>query len=226
MISIISTAGLKALILSAMTFLSPVKRDYHPEDPSMRAARFEQVAQDIAEVSLDQDTQSIFKGQFGRVHTALFITSVAFNESGFRKDIDEGEKRGDHGHAYCLMQIHPNQPPFNFTPEYLADRKNCINAGIKMIIAHRCSTNDMRLLMHSYVSGQCEAYDDPKKELLVARTSANEAFGYVRFRKHLDDVRFKFENLLESDDEGRPSADIEVENRILALAKVIKTNEE
>ena len=222
---LISIAGLKSLILSMMIFLSPIRRDYH-ENPTDRAARFEQVASDIAEVSLDQEEQSLFKGQFGRVHTALFLTSVAFNESGYRSDVDNGEKKGDNGRAFCLMQIHPNQPPFNFTPEYLADRKNCFRAGLRMIIAHNCSNDDLRQKMRSYLTGSCKTRENPKEEQAITRASMNEAYGYMRFRRHLEGVNFKYSELLQSEDEGKDASNNVIESRILAMAGVVKINNE
>jgi hypothetical protein len=202
----ISLQALTALVLSAMLHMSPSGR-YPYEDTAVREARFGEIAQDFAQVALNEDEAPLFPGEYGRAHTALFEASVAFNESGFREEVDLGKVRGDKGKSICIMQIQLGQPkPFDYSEEWLLeDRKNCLSAGLEMIRTHRCSTNNLRTMMRSYVSGDCNTRTDPNEEMVVARTALNEVVGYVNFMKHLRKENFKFISLVEPEEQEETS---------------------
>ena len=71
--------------------------------------RYESIARDVLSVALDENEAPVFDGPDSRAETALLMLAVASYESSFSKRVDEGVRRGDNGHSYCLMQIHVGQ---------------------------------------------------------------------------------------------------------------------
>jgi len=70
--------------------------------------RYEDIANDIMMVTYDPAERSIFQGDNGRAMTTALLTSIAFYESAYRKDVDTGigpKAQGDSGHSWCLMQV-------------------------------------------------------------------------------------------------------------------------
>ena len=104
---------LKALttyLFTAMMAWMPVRNQAARELEDDAVARYESIAADIAAVALDPSEPALWDGDDGRVKTALVVLSVAFWESGFRVDVDRGNCKPnecDHGLAYSLWQLHP-----------------------------------------------------------------------------------------------------------------------
>jgi hypothetical protein len=175
-----------AWILSFMVAVAPPGRNtYIPEanetkDDAM--ARYESIAQDVAQVIWDTEEKPLFQGPNGRARTAALILSVMLHESAFRKDVDTGIgklARGDGGRSWCLMQMNIgsgrtiswNKTKYRFAkdgdpvdeilPSYtgqmlVQDRKNCIRAGLHGIHGTRCGGLPVREWLRAYASGSCE----------------------------------------------------------------------
>jgi hypothetical protein len=102
--------ALTSYLLAAMTAWMPMKNHARSETPEVTEARYQQIAEDIAQVALDPDETPLFLGEDGRVKTALLLLSVALHESGFRGDVDAGKCKPyecDHGKAFSMWQLHP-----------------------------------------------------------------------------------------------------------------------
>lgn len=102
--------ALSTYLLSAMLSWMPTKNHHFREPAEAAQARYEAIATDVATVALDQAEPPIFKGPDGRVRTALVLLSVAFWESAFRVDVDNGSCKPpecDQGHAFSVWQLHP-----------------------------------------------------------------------------------------------------------------------
>lgn len=88
----------------------------------------------------------------GRTHaeTAALVASVAFFESGFRKDVDFGVGkygRGDNGGSWCLMQRHVGKDG-----EYLVqDRRRCLREGLRVMRQSLAACGDLS----AYTNGHC-----------------------------------------------------------------------
>ncbi len=90
---------------------SYVKEAKETEEDGRR--RYESIADTIISVVYDPAERPIFQGSNGRAMTAALLTSIAFYESAFRKDVDTGvgpKARGDSGRSWCMMQIKMGVP--------------------------------------------------------------------------------------------------------------------
>jgi hypothetical protein len=161
--------ALIAYLLSAMIAWSPPSdHDYYAERQDT-LERYESIARDIATVALDPDEPPLFGGPQARAQTALFVTSIAFYESGgFRGDVDAGigkRSRGDGGRSWCLMQLNIGE---GLTAEQwsgrelVQDRRKCIHAGLTRIresfaLCHFLPLYDR---LSGYTKGRCIADED------------------------------------------------------------------
>jgi len=78
------------------------------ETPEEGRTRYESIANDAISVVYDPSEKPIFQGKNGRAMTLALLTSVAFSESAFRKDVDLGVgplSKGDSGRSWCLAQV-------------------------------------------------------------------------------------------------------------------------
>lgn len=142
------------------------------ETAEARASRYESIAKDIVEVTMDGKAQPLFGGKHGRVRTAAFVLAVALRESALDEDVDRGPCyregkwawRCDHGRAACILQI---QPAGGETLGALfADRKLCLRTGIRRMAASfsvctpRGPDSDQTLTMDhrlaQYARGWCD----------------------------------------------------------------------
>jgi hypothetical protein len=99
------------MMLWAPPGISYVKEARETEDEGRR--RYEDIANSVISVTYDPAERSIFQGDNGRAMTAALLTSIAFYESAYRKDVDTGvgpRARGDSGKSWCLMQIKLGRP--------------------------------------------------------------------------------------------------------------------
>lgn len=87
-----------------------------PEDAAEAQSRYQDIARDAIQVAYDPEEAPLFRGEFGRAKTLALILSIADSESGYRKDVDTGVARGDHGKSWCLMQVQLAQPVRGKTP--------------------------------------------------------------------------------------------------------------
>ncbi|HEY8094508.1 MAG TPA: hypothetical protein VIE65_00245 [Methylobacter sp.] len=83
------------------------------ETPEEGKARYESIADDLISVAFDPQEKPVFTGSYGRTKTLAVLLSLAFFESGFRKDVDTGTgplSKGDSGQSWCLMQVMLGKP--------------------------------------------------------------------------------------------------------------------
>lgn len=160
---------LAAWLLGAMVTWSPPA--VHREGAEEARARYESIADDIAFVSLDPDEPPVFEGTSGRAKTALLVAAIASYESGYRKDVDTGQVRGDHGKSWCIMQIQVRgKTAEGWTGEDLVEeRKRCVRAALHRIRASFVMCRKLPLLdrLSGYTLGRCRK--EPKAEWRTLR---------------------------------------------------------
>lgn len=102
-------------------------------------ARYQQIAQAVVDVAMDPSEKPIISGSRARERTALLMLSVAYYESGFRRDVDLGLgkwARGDSGHSWGLWQIRLDPHGKTATaegwtgPDLVGDRHKAARAGL------------------------------------------------------------------------------------------------
>jgi hypothetical protein len=156
-------------LLSAMfAWAPPSDHDYYA-DRQDTIERYESIAKDIASVALDPNEPPLFGGPQGRAETALYVTAIAFYESGgFRRDVDAGvgkRSRGDGGRSWCIMQINLGE---GLTAEQwsgrdlVQDRQKCIRAGLGRIRESYalCRTLPFTDRLSGYTKGRCIEDED------------------------------------------------------------------
>lgn len=98
-------SALAAYVLAAILSWSPVAVHASYEHASATEARLTSIAVDIADVAATEPP--LFAGDDGRARTAILLAAVASYESGrFDGRVQSCERRGDHGHALGLWQVH------------------------------------------------------------------------------------------------------------------------
>lgn len=153
------------------------------ESREVALARYDSIAKDIVEVVFDPQTKPLFTGDQGRVRTATVVLSIMLHEGGFMRNADFGIGkfgRGDGGKSWCLMQINVGKgrtmswntkydrlPRFGDDPkdivpgltgpELVADRKNCIREGLKVLRLSfgACPGLPLEQKLRVYGSGNC-----------------------------------------------------------------------
>ena len=175
---------LYSYILAAILFWSPLHLSMQKhESPSDRLDRYQNIVDDIVDVVMDPNEKPLFNDKYGRERTALMIASIAYHESGFDKDVDQGTKRGDNGRSVCIMQVMTNMhnTRYNYSPEFLlSDRKNCIRAGLAIARSSNCP-GTIHERFRNYTSGNCAKRDDPEKEKKIVKAARGLVEGYIRF---------------------------------------------
>lgn len=83
------------------------------ETPEEANERYRDIAEDLVQVVYNPNNKPLFEGPDGRAHTVAVMLSIMFHESGFRRDVDQGDHsgRGDSGHSWCMMQIMAGKAP-------------------------------------------------------------------------------------------------------------------
>lgn len=155
------------------------------ETPEQTQARYEQTAQDLAEVVMSEPSfySASTKGSdHGLVRTAAAMLGGAYFESGrFAVKVDNGILRGDGGKSVCLMQINVGKgrtrdwnktlsrwaSPYDdaadvqvgwTADELLADRKKCFRAAHHLMKSSVASCSRLGTLegLRAYASGSCD----------------------------------------------------------------------
>jgi hypothetical protein len=166
-----SIATLSAYIVTAMVAWMPLKAHSYREGEEEARARYEAIAHDIATVALDEAETPLFAGEDGRTQTALLVASIASFESHFRADVDLGQKRGDNGISWCVMQVqvHGKTTEGWTGKDLIDDRTKCIRAGLHLIqySFNWCKSQPLRHKLSGYTMGTCGA--DPASETRVGR---------------------------------------------------------
>jgi hypothetical protein len=152
--------SLVTYLVAAMVAWVPLHAHAPLEAPDDVHARYESIAHDAVSVALEQTEAPLFDGPDGRAQTAVLMLSVASFESSFRKTVDDGVGRGDHGLSYCLMQIHVGD---GVTREgwsghqLVEDRKLCFRAALHILRASFtvCKALPVDDRLSAYASGRC-----------------------------------------------------------------------
>jgi hypothetical protein len=123
-------------------------------------ARYDSIVRDAVSVAFDDAESSLFDGEDGRLRTALLMLSVASFESGFRKRVDEGLRRGDHGRSYCLMQIQVGDGTTRegwTGHDLVTDRRLCFRAALHILHASLSACRKLAFedRLSKYASGRC-----------------------------------------------------------------------
>lgn len=144
-----------------MTVAPPGPWRGEPRDETI--ARYRQIAEDAVAVAYDPGNDPLFGGDDGRARTAALMLSVAYHESGFRRDVDFGvgpNARGDSGQSWCLMQIRVGggRTIEGWSGRDLVrNRRHCFSSGLGAIRRSfiACRNNSRYELLNAYTSGSC-----------------------------------------------------------------------
>lgn len=165
-----------AWILSAMVSWSPPDRVHTTPDAVETAdsaqTRYEEIAKSLTQVAYAEGNTPIFSGSYGRARTAALMVSVAYHESGFRRDVDLGigkAARGDGGKSHCMMQINLGLnrvstvllenllgQPWSAN-DLVEDRTKCFQTGYAVLYKSfsACKSLPFEYRMAIYASGTC-----------------------------------------------------------------------
>lgn len=156
--------SLVAYLFAAMLAWSPVFEHEYYEPREETLARYVGIARTIAKVALDPTESPLFGGPDARAETALFVSSVAFYESGgFRRDVELGtgkHSRGDSGRSWCLMQVNiggGTTAEHWSGPELVNDQEKCIRAGLHRMREsfEHCKGQTFVDRLSGYTDGRC-----------------------------------------------------------------------
>ena len=126
-------------------------------------ARYEEFAGVVARVAYDPAEKPLFDGPDGRARTAALMLSVAFYESGFRRDVALGVgrfSRGDHGRSCTPWQfnIGTSKNLYGHTcEELLADPDLAARDALQMMrsAVSVCGALPLDERLSLYMSGRC-----------------------------------------------------------------------
>lgn len=143
----------------------PEARETH----EARAARYQAIAEDIAAEVFDPAAAPVYWGPFGRVRTAALVVSVAWNESGFARDVDVGPcapgrvRAGqcDHGRSASMWQIKIGRGRTRegwTQADLFSDRRKAIRAALRGLRSSfgLCKHLEEELRLTAYGTGSCE----------------------------------------------------------------------
>ncbi len=143
------------------------------ETPEEGTARYAAIAQAATRVAFDPASKPLVHGPRARTQTLAIMLSVAYHESGFRRDVDLGIGRLARGSGLdsCLMQIRVGRGRTEegySHAELVADRDKCFRVGLRLL---RRSIGACRSLppldwLSAYARGQCVP-DDPTSHALM-----------------------------------------------------------
>lgn len=192
---------LKAIILAAMVDLlhpNVQLRSYFREPLEDAQQRYDSIAADIAAVLSDENEVPLFEGPAAREATGLLLATIAWHESGYRKDVDTCKgalSRGDHGRSVGLLQVMrgPNYEGHT-AKEICSDRRLAIRLGLHVLrrAKETCPGVGPKGWVQSYTSGYCGVRSSSAKavckafELVGQRSLAGlscSSVGPVRFRE-------------------------------------------
>jgi hypothetical protein len=170
-------SSLVTYLVAAMTAWVPARAHARAESPEDTMTRYESIAHDAAAVALDPSEEPLFAGPDGRTQTALFMLSIASFESDYKRTVDQGIGRGDHGRSYCLMQIRVGDGTTRegWTGRQLVtDRKLCFRAALHILHGsfNVCRNLPVEDRMSAYATGRCFA------NAAISRSRVGRAFAW------------------------------------------------
>ena len=172
---------LASWLLSLMVSSVPPGQSNFPDEARESAEqgriRYAEIADALAQVSLDPAEKPVFDGKLGRERTAALLLALAYHESGLRRDVDLGLGRHARGAGryWCLMQvaIAKERTADGWTGAALiASRERCFRAGLHILQRSRgaCRKQGPDAWLRLYTSGHCER----------GRESADKRLGTLR----------------------------------------------
>ncbi|HXN33946.1 MAG TPA: hypothetical protein VN894_18880 [Polyangiaceae bacterium] len=154
--------SLVSYLVAAMLAWVPLHAHASFESSDHVLARYQSIARDVVSVALDESEAPVFEGPDNRTQTALLMLAVASYESSFNKRVDDGTRRGDNGHSYCLMQVHVGQGATREgwnARQLIEDRKLCFRAALHILQASFAACRKLPFddRLSAYASGHCFA---------------------------------------------------------------------
>jgi hypothetical protein len=136
------------------------------ETPGEGRARYEEIARAAVSVAYDPATPPLFGGPRGRAATVALLLSIAYHESGYRRDVDLGIgklARGS-GKDSCLVQIRvgSGRTPQGWSHDDLvSDRDKCFRAGLALIRKSfgACRKQEQLDRLSAYTRGRCSSHE-------------------------------------------------------------------
>ncbi|WP_437781524.1 hypothetical protein [Sorangium sp. So ce1097] len=132
------------------------------ETPEAGRARYHEIASAAAKVAYDPELKPLFGGPRGRAETMALILSIAYHESGYRRDVDLGLGKLARGEGVdsCLLQVRvgAGKTREGWSHEDLVgDREKCFRAGLSLIRKSfgACRKQDARDRLSAYTRGRC-----------------------------------------------------------------------
>jgi hypothetical protein len=143
------------------------------ETPAAGAARYAEIARAAARVAFDPMERPPVAGPRARSQTLAVMLSVAFHESGFRRDVDLGLgplARGT-GVDSCLMQIRVGRGTTvegYSHADLVGDRDKCFRAGLRALRRSIGACRGFAPLdwLSAYARGQCVANEPTSRALI------------------------------------------------------------
>lgn len=134
------------------------------ESADQTKARYEEFASVVARVAYDPAEKPVFSGPDGRARTAALMLSVAFFESGFRRDVALGQgkhARGDNGRSCTPWQfnIGAGKNMYGHTcEELLRDPEQAARdaLGVLRSAMYVCADLPVEERLSLYTTGRCE----------------------------------------------------------------------
>jgi len=151
-----------------------------PPSTEAEMERLRGIARDAAVVAFDETEKPVFPGAQGRLKTLSLMLGIASYESdGFLAVTDSGERRGDSGSSWCLMQIHlpggvkisPKGQFYQYGVgwtgrDLVNDRQKCFRMGLHIARESIQACKNLSV----YSSGKCRRDDsEPKARERYAR---------------------------------------------------------
>ncbi|WP_437288750.1 hypothetical protein [Sorangium sp. So ce406] len=136
------------------------------ETPEAGRARYQEIASAAAKVAYDPESKPLFGGPRGRAETMALLLSIAYYESGYRRDVDLGLGKLSRGSGVdsCLLQVRvgAGKTREGWSHEDLVgDREKCFRAGLALIRRSfgACRKQDARDRLSAYTRGRCIVND-------------------------------------------------------------------
>jgi hypothetical protein len=170
---------LASWLLGIMVSNVPPGRSNFPDEARESAdqgrARYTEIAEALAEVSLDPAEKPVFDGKKGRERTAALMLAIAYHESGLRRDVDLGLGRHHGGGRYfCLMQVavekRKGKTPEGWTgADLVASRQRCFRSALHILQRARagCRKQGSDAWLRLYTSGHCDRGRLPAEKRLT-----------------------------------------------------------
>ena len=176
--------------MQIITWLVAAMFAWAPARESERA-RYTEIATDLTAVVYDPAEKPLFHGNDARAKTAAVLASIAAHESTFRREVDDGRKRGDSGNSWCLMQLHIGSGKTIEGwdgQDLVTDRKKCFAAALHIAqwSFHSCSAFPLDERLSAYASGHCG-------RVVESRQMITRALAYMAHRPMNDEHFFYWE---------------------------------